>query len=269
MTLAIGLVLALASAGLLNVSFFLQHRASNDLPHLSLRHPFGSLSTLALNPAWLLAFGGGWLGWGLYIAALRLAPLSVVQAISSGGLALLALLAHHFGAGVSTRERVAALLGAVGLVLVCTSLGVRPTSGKAHLDLVVLVVIAGAGLAGALAGPGRRLFQPGAALGTAAGLCYAMGDIATKGAVNGTGLVLVPIFLFLSVLGFVALQLAFQRGGVLQTAGLSALITAVVPIAAGIALYHERIPSGPPGWARGAGFVFSATAALVLGAARA
>lgn len=259
-----GLLLAICSAGLLNASFFLQHRAVTRMPTLRLHHPIHALRELARSPLWLIAYGGGWVGWGLYILAVRLAPLSLVQSIASGGLPLLALLAHRFGSPTTAQERIAALLGALGVALVCSTLGVRVTSAPAHLSLVVIVVSSGAVVAGVLWGPGRRFIGAGAALGAASGLFYAVADVATKGAVDGTGVVLVPIFLAASAAGFIALQLSFHHGGVLQTAGLSALVTAVGPIAAGVLLYHERLPVGPAGWARASGFGLSVVAAVLL-----
>ena len=49
---------------------------------------------------------------------------------------------------------------------------------------------------------------------------------------------------------FAALQLAFQRGGALVTAGLNTLATNALPIVAGLALFHERVPGGAAGAAR-------------------
>ena len=61
---------------------------------------------------------------------------------------------------------------------------------------------------------------------------------------------------------FAALQLAFQRGRALTTAGLSTLCTNALPIVAGIAVFHERLPGGASTVLRVAAFV-----AVVFGAA--
>jgi hypothetical protein len=63
-------------------------------------------------------------------------------------------------------------------------------------------------------------------------------------------------------LGFVFLQLGFQRGGALATAGVASLVTNAVPIAAGMILYGDALPSGALGAARLLSF-----AAVVAGAA--
>ena len=90
--LAASLLLAAASAVALNWGFFTQHQAANSgIPELSLRHPVASLAALFSNLRWLAGFAIGIGGWGLYIAALRFGPLSLVQAVSAGGVGLLAL----------------------------------------------------------------------------------------------------------------------------------------------------------------------------------
>jgi hypothetical protein len=56
------------------------------MPPLSLRRPLASLRLLFAHKGWLIGFLAGIGGWVLYVAALALAPLSLVQATSAGGL---------------------------------------------------------------------------------------------------------------------------------------------------------------------------------------
>jgi len=88
--------------------------------------------------------------------------------------------------------------------------------------------------------------------------------VATKAAVGGTRPALLFALLLLAChgLAFMALQLAFQRGTVLATAGVSTLLTNAVPILAGLTVFAEHMPGGAAGVLRGLGF-----AAAVLGAA--
>jgi hypothetical protein len=88
-----GLALSLASAFALNWGWVEQHAAAARLPRLSLRRPLGSLRQLFRNLRWLAGFAAGLVGWGLYVGALALAPLSLVQATSAGGVGVLAALA--------------------------------------------------------------------------------------------------------------------------------------------------------------------------------
>src|SRR5262249_2424702 len=62
---------------------------------------------------------------------------------------------------------------------------------------------------------------------------------------------------------FATLQLGFQRGGALETAGAASLLTNALPIVAGVALFGERLPGGALGPVRLVGF-----AVVVVAAAR-
>jgi Putative esterase len=258
--LAGGLVLALASACALNWSYYVQHGAAAALPPLSLRRPLRSLAALFGSRRWLVGFWTGIGGWVLYVVALTLAPLSLVQACAAGGLAVLAALA-----GVrSRRERLAVATSIAGLALLAISLAgdVRP-SQHANLREAAIWMLASVALAGLAARPAAGLITRAAGLGMAAGILYAAGDVGTKAAVSG-GFhpAFVPALLACHGLAFVALQLGFQRGGALTTAGLATLWTNALPIAAGMFVFGDPLPGGALGVARVAAF-----AAVVVGAA--
>jgi hypothetical protein len=124
-------------------------------------------------------------------------------------------------------------------------------------------MLASAAAAGVAAGPAADLFARGAGLGTAAGVLYAAGDVGTKAALtNGFHVWFVPALLACHGLAFVALQLGFQRGGPLATAGIATLWTNALPILAGMIVFGEPLPGGVLGALRGAAFV-----AVVVGAA--
>jgi hypothetical protein len=265
MMLAVGLLLALLSTAALNGGFYLQHEASQNLPELTVRHPLSSLSALFTNLRWVIGFVTGLAGWALYIVALDLAPLSLVQATAAGGMGLLALLVRIGGVRLSAWERVAVAASVGGLLLVGLSL----PAGTAHTAVVgwgmpLIWVLISLLVAGVAAVPAATLLRPGAGLAVASGLLYAAGDVATKAAVSG----IKPVYLFAVLLplshglAFVSLQLAFQRGSTLATAGVSSLLNNLLPIVAGFVVFHEHMPSGLPGALRALGF-----AGAVLGAA--
>jgi hypothetical protein len=245
--LAGGLVLALASAAALNWGYFVQHGVASALPPLTLRRPLASLRLLFGNLRWLVGFVVGIGGWVLYVAALALAPLSLVQAASAGGIGLLALLVSRTVA-LTTWERRGIAVSVTGLALLGASLaGKTTTHGGGTWSGVVLWVAGSLALAALAALRPARFLSGGAGLGIAAGILYAAGDVATKAAVpGGARLWFVPVLLTCHGLAFVALQLGFQRGGVLATAGLATLFTNALPIAAGTTLFGEGLGSLPP-----------------------
>ncbi|TMK80447.1 MAG: hypothetical protein E6G45_00750 [Actinobacteria bacterium] len=265
-SLALGLALALASAVALNWGFFTQHGAAAGMPRLTVRRPLRSLMLLFASRRWLAGFATGIAGWALYVAALALAPLSLVQAVSAGGIGVLALLVRRAtGIRLSGRESAGTALAVGGLALLGASLAGRSAGGSSSSSWVAIVVWISASLlaAGLAAGFGEWALAAGAGLGMAAGLLYAAGDVATKAAVvGGVALFFVPAVLLLHGLAFVSLQLGFQRGGALATAGLATLLTNSLPIAAGTLVFAEPVPGGLAGAARVLAF-----AAVVAGAA--
>src|SRR6185312_13091355 len=102
-SVAAGLGVALASAAALNWGFYAQHGAASTMPALAIRRPLRSLRLLFTSPRWVLGFVTGLGGWALYVLALALAPLSLVQAVSAGGVGLLALFVGS-SQGLSRRE---------------------------------------------------------------------------------------------------------------------------------------------------------------------
>ncbi len=257
MTVAAALVLSLLSAVALNWGWVAQHGAARELPPLSLRAPLRSLGSLFGDFSWLAGFLVGILGWAFYIAALALAPLSLVQGVSAGGVALLAGLAHRRGDRLTRFQWSAVGVATLGLLLLAVSLAGGAT--KAH------AVAASAVGAWLVALAGIAALTGGASLGVAAGVLYGAGDIATKAATfGGVWLVLIAAVLAAHGLAFVALQFGFQRGGALATAGTATLLTNAVPIVAGVALFHEHLPGGALGVIRVVAFVLVVAAAAAL-----
>ncbi len=260
-----GLVLALGSTSALNWSFFRQHGAASTLPPLSPRAPLRSLRILFRERSWLAGFAVGLGGWALYVAALRLAPLSLVQAVSAGGIGLLALLVARGGRRLSGRERAGVAAAVGGLVLLGVSLaGGAPAGSEALLRPAIWIVVSLAAAALAV-GPGGRLLAGGAGFGVAAGVLYAAGDVATKVAVGGgASIAFAGLVLACHGLAFAALQLGFQRGGALATAGVSSLLTNALPIAAGMAVFGESLPGDGLGVARSLAFCAVGVGAALL-----
>src|SRR5437763_739987 len=83
---AIALLLALASTTLTNVAYLREHDAAAALPALSLRRPLHSAEALLTDRSWLVGFALESGGFALYVAALALAPLTLVQSVSAGGI---------------------------------------------------------------------------------------------------------------------------------------------------------------------------------------
>jgi hypothetical protein len=111
--LALGIICAIGASALYNTSIALQALEARDVgEEHALR--VSLIGRLIKNPRWLLATGIGLLGWPLEIAALLLAPLTVVQPCLACGLVLLLWLGvTRLGEKPGRRE-----YGAVAAILV-------------------------------------------------------------------------------------------------------------------------------------------------------
>jgi hypothetical protein len=255
--IAAGLLLSVVSAVAINGGYSLQHASASRLPPLRLSQPKDAVRALFGNRPWLVGLLGGFGGWVLYVVALRFAPLSLVQAASAGGIGVLAL----GGGRLRPAERFGVGAALAGLLLLGLSLGSHAPSDRGTVGAVVLWLVASVAAAGLVI----RLLPPGAGYGTAAGILFGAGDVGTKAAIEGGArLWFVPALLACHGLAFVCLQLAFQRGGRLGTAGLAVLWTNVLPIVAGTIVFGESLPGGFSGTARVAAFALVVIGAMAL-----
>lgn len=267
MSNSLGLVLAFASALAVNWAYTKEHDAVVGLPPLTPRHPIRSARLLLGDRDWLVGFAAESAGWLCYVAALRLAPLALVQAVGAGGIGVLALLTVHGDPRrLERRERLGVLAAVAGLVCLSLSLvGTHPDEHEPHPAAAGFWLAACAG--GAVLLIALRLpIARAAALGLAAGLLFAGGDISVKLVVYG-GLWLVAIVSLIAfyATGTMRLQSAFQQGDTLTAAGLATLATNAVPIVAGFALFGESLPGGAHGGLQVAGFAAVVAGAVALG----
>jgi drug/metabolite transporter (DMT)-like permease len=268
--IALALMLTIVSACGLNLGYLLQHEVASSLPPLSLRRPIGSLRSLLVERRWLIGSGIQAGGFVLYVVALALAPLSLVQATAAGGIGILAIMVSRITHVRLTRlKRVGAAVSVVGLALLGLSLLSTHGEGSGATYAWVGVWLAASAAGATLCvTPLARAIGRAPAWGIASGILFAAGDVATKMAVSGrleNVAFLACLIVFYSA-GTAVLQAAFQRGGALTTAGLSTLLTNALPIAAGMVLFHEPLPSGWIGAVRVAAFAAVVAGAVLLAA---
>jgi hypothetical protein len=266
MQLTLGLTLALISALTVNWAYSREHDAAALMPPFSPQHPRRFVSLLLGDRRWLGGFGTETAGWLVYVVALRLAPLSLVQAVCASGIAVLALASAHGQPGrLARHEQIAVLIAVAGLALLALSLvDTHPADHPPGFAPVLLWLGASTTGALALAKLGVGLAR-GPALGLAAGLLFAGGDISAKLAVyGGIWLVAVSSLIVCYALGTSVLQGAFQHGDALTGAGLATLATNAIPIAAGFVVFGEQLPDGTRGVLQLAAFASLVASAVLL-----
>jgi drug/metabolite transporter (DMT)-like permease len=263
----IGLTVAFASALVTNTAYSLEHDAAAALPPLSPRRPFRSVKLLLGDRRWLAAFGAETAGWLMYVAALRLAPLSLVQAVAASGVAVLAFAtARGHPSRLARREQAAVLLAVAGLTLLALSLvdTTEADQRPAVVGVIIWLAACGAGAALLIFVPTR--FGRAASLGLAAGLLFADGDVSAKlVGYGGWWLIAIGTLIVAYAVGTSVLQWAYQRGDALTAAGLATMATNAVPIAAGFVLFGETLPRGTRAVLQIAAFVCLVVSAVALG----
>jgi hypothetical protein len=263
----IGLALAFVSAVVTNVAYSFEHDAAAVLPPLSPRRPFRSAEFLLRDRRWLIAFGTESAGWLMYVAALRLAPLALVQAVTASGVAVLAFAtARGHPSRLARRERLAVVLAMAGLTLLALSLIGSTASDRppAVADIIIWLAACGGGAVLLIATPTH--FARAASLGLAAGLLFADGDVSAKlVGYGGLWLIALVTLIVAYAVGTSVLQSAYQRGDALTAAGTATMVTNAVPIVAGFVLFHETLPLGIRAVLQIAAFTFLVASAVALG----
>jgi hypothetical protein len=261
---AIALLLALASTTLTNVAYLREHDAAAALPTLSLRRPLHSAQALLTDRSWLVGFALESGGFALYVAALALAPLTLVQSVSAGGIGVLAFVSARVSRRRLGRHELAGVvLSTLGLLALAVSLTGGSGEGAGGSTFEILLWLAATAGAAVLALElGRRFGALAVAEGVAGGLFFSIGDISVKVATQGGARSALAIGVIAGyTLGTAFLQLGYQKGGALMVAGLATLLTNALPIAAGTVVLGELVPSGVFGGVRVVAF-----AAVTLGA---
>jgi len=258
MTQTLGIIFALACSIATNVGFLYRHRGACSVPAVDLRRPWSSASSLfssRLFAIGMLIAAGAWI---LHVVAMALAPLSVVQCVLAGGVVLLAAIADRlFGLRVGRRQWLGLGLTAAGLVLLGFTL---PGVHGAHSRFSVpgLVAFEAALIAvGALLLIGPQVGAPakhhGLMLGAAAGILFAVSDIAIKaitglvGAHGAAGLVspwtLVTVAAYIAA--FYASAKGLQDGDAVPVIAIICTASNVSGIVGGIIVFGDPLPGNP------------------------
>lgn len=255
LTVQLGVLMALACALMSILGFLLKHRGAVAAPDVDMRHPLRSTIDLFRSPIYLLGCVVATTSWGFHVAALALAPISLVQAVIAGGLVLLTVLADRvFGHEVSRREWVGVALVALGLAFLAATL--EGTADEAHSSYAVGRLAGSIGLATvaglALVPLARLRPRDGIALAVAAGLLWGGSDVAIKALSDhtdqGLAVVLHPLALVILVLSLVGLLVSarsLQLGPAVPVIAVTSATANVFTIASGPIVFGEPLPEEP------------------------
>ena len=251
LSVQVGLVCALLTALGSIIGFFLKQRGAALAPPVQWRRPIHSFIELFRSPWFVIGCVGATTSWGFHVAALALAPISVVQAVIAGGLVLVTVLADRvFGHSVTRREWIGVGLTAAGLAFLALTLeGTVDEAHSDYSDVVLYTVLAGSTVA-ALMLAARSASGP--ALAVSAGLLWGGSDIAIKAASDhtdlGFGLLVHPlafVILTLSLVGLLVSARSLQLGPVVPVIALTSASANILTIASGPTVFGEPLPEEP------------------------
>ena len=254
----LGLILAFASALATNLAFLFKHRGAVLAPPIRVRHPLRSAVGL-FRSRWFLV---GWIvaivAWGLHVGALSLAPLSIVQAVLSGGLVFLAVSRRallRLSARTETVGRPDDHCGGAG----GDRADWRRRRGLRGSSLAALIAIEGAifAVVAALVRVSTRrgvlARAEGLLLGAAAGALWGVSDVALKyltqtppGPLLGLVSPWLLTALIAGVIAFYASARSLQIGNGVEVIALTSVAANLTAILGGVLVFYDPIGSGPP-----------------------
>jgi drug/metabolite transporter (DMT)-like permease len=254
LSLNLGIMLALACAIATQLGFLYKHRGANEAPSVDVRHPLRSGKSLFRSKWFSIGMAIALGAWLFHVAALALAPMSVVQAVLSTGVVMLAVLAERiFGFDVGPRQWAGVAMTAAGLVLLIVTLPAAHGAHSAYSLAGMISFEAGMLAIGALLISGPKLGAPdhhhGVMLGAAAGTLFGVSDVAIKAltGLGGIGDVLISpwlaIALIASVVAFYASARGMQEGEAVPVIASTSTAANVSCILGGIVVFGDPMPT--------------------------
>jgi hypothetical protein len=271
-----GIALALVAALMTNIASLLKHRGCHRTESISIRRPLRSARALAAS-RW---FAAGWalaaIAWLVHVAALSMAPISLVQAVLAGGAVTLAVLSQRlFGDPVERQQWLALLLGGAGLALLALTLPKLHGSHSEFSPGAILgfeggLALLACGLALGHRSP-RLAERRGVLLACLAGTLIAFAGIAIKGlfGVGDVSIAVIGPWIALTVLcgalAQYAVVAALQGGQAIETIGLIGLVANAAQIAGGVLVFGDPLAGHPLGIAlQATAFAMVCASALLL-----
>jgi hypothetical protein len=258
MTLIFGILLALACALATNVGFLYKHRGACAAPPVDMRHPLRTGRALFASPMFsigMLIATGAWI---FHVAAMSMAPLSIVQIVLAGGVVLLAVMAERvLGVQIGFKQWIGLACTAGGLMLLGVTL---PVAHGAHSQFSVPGMIAFETtliVVGTLLIAGPRIGAPeehhGFMLGAAAGILFGVSDVAIKamsGLVGAHGVLglLSPwllICIAASVAAFYASAKGLQDGDPVPVIAITGTTANISGVIGGIIVFGDPLSANP------------------------
>ncbi len=238
--------LAVVASVLLTAGLYFMKRQAERLPSLKGGwHPVAWWAFVR-DGWWLFGLGLQIVGYGLYLTALRSAPLSVISVSLNGGIGLFVVLS---ALGLGEFPRAIEWLGVVLLMgsLIILDASLSSTSAAEsgiHGILPFSITVLGLAVLALSVDPSPR--RP-LGISTASGLLLGLGAVYAKELAAGGGssaglATYLVLTLLANAVGFALMQAALQSGRGVVVMPLFSALSNLVPIVGGILVFGEAIP---------------------------
>ncbi len=276
MTFYLGILLAVACAVATQLGFLYKHKGAGSARKVDIAHPIRTVRSLFACKWFAVGMAVALGAWLLHVGAMALAPLSVVQAVLSTGVVILAVLAQRvFGVQVAARQWWGVGLTGLGLVLLAVTLPQAPGAHSAFSLPAMIAFEAGLLAMGMALISGKHLVthkhHHGVVLGAAAGLLFGVSDVSIKAltGLDGLGAVLLSPWLAVtvlaSVIAFYASARGLQDGGAVPVIAATTTAANVSTILGGILVFGDPMPGDAIGVVvQGLAFVLVVAAAMLV-----
>jgi drug/metabolite transporter (DMT)-like permease len=257
-TVILGLVFALVTSLAAVIAFLMKHRGVVAAPAVEIRRPVRTSLALFRSKWYLLGMLVAVGSWGFHVAALALAPISLVQSVIAGGLVFLTALADRlFGLRVTRREVIGVVLAAAGLAILAATLDGGADSAHDHYRTATLLayvtVVIGVGVGAAIWA--RTMLVGGPLLGVATGCLWGASDICIKALAGGLagdtlGTLTHPLVLVIaaaSLMGVAISARSLQVGPPVPVIAMTTAAGIISTIVAGIVVFGEPFPGSAGG----------------------
>ena len=195
--------------------------------------------------------------WVLHVGALALAPLSIVQAVLSGGLVFLAVFAERFfGFRLGRRQWAGVIVTAAGLAIIGVTSGSdadepREYAVAALIGIECGVLVVGIAIAAASTHDRVPSAAQGLILGATAGALFGVSDIAIKFLADDVASGVLELIspwtaaaLIASMAAFYASARGLQIGPGVEVIALTSVAANLVAIVGGILVFRDPVGTG-------------------------
>jgi drug/metabolite transporter (DMT)-like permease len=256
-------VLAMVASTALTVGLYFMKRAAERLPSLGGGWRPSAWWAFVRDGWWMLGLVLQLGGYGLYLAVIRHAPLSIVHTALNGGIAFFVVLAM-IGLGERVRRWEWIGIGAVVTGLIALGLSFSnedAAGGMAHGTVEFSAAIVSGAVLALLADR-----QPGRAIGlsVASGLLLGLASVYAKSLASLDSLAAaltsrdLALTLGANIVGFALMQAAMQVGRGVVVVPIFSMLSNIVPIVGGILVFGETLPrAGPAAVLRPLAFVLA------------